>query len=41
VTRTYEVDGDVLTYQMAMAYGDTRSITISGPSSAEPDRFRP
>jgi hypothetical protein len=23
VTRTYEVDGDVLTYQMAMAYGDT------------------
>ena len=23
VTRTYEVNGDVLTYQMAMAYGDT------------------
>jgi hypothetical protein len=23
VSRTYEVDGDVLTYQMAMAYGDT------------------
>jgi hypothetical protein len=23
VTRTYEVDGEVLTYEMAMAYGDT------------------